>query len=47
MRRDVLAAFAATLSPNDVVVIETTGNETSTAAVVAPHVKKVVIANPK
>ena len=47
MRRDLLAAFAAKLSPNDVVVIEATGNATSAAAVVAPHVKKVVIANPK
>ncbi|WP_245493191.1 MULTISPECIES: IS110 family transposase [unclassified Mesorhizobium] len=47
MRRDLLAAFAAKLSPNDVGVIEATGNATSAAAVVAPHVKKVGIANPK
>lgn len=47
MRRDLLAAFATKLSPNDVGVIEATGNATSAAAVVAPHVKKVVIANPK
>ncbi|WP_284243781.1 IS110 family transposase, partial [Neomesorhizobium albiziae] len=47
MRRDILAAFAAKLSPDDVVVIEATGNATSAVAVVAPHVKKVVIANPK
>ncbi len=47
MRRDLLEAFAAKLSPDDVVVIEATGNATSAAAVVAPHVKKVVIANPK
>lgn len=47
MRRDLLAAFAAKLSPNDVGVIEATGNATSAAAVVAPHVKKVGIGNPK
>ncbi len=47
MRRDLLEAFAATLSLDDVVVIEATGNATSTTAIVAPHVKKVVIANPK
>ncbi len=47
MRRDLLDAFAAKLSLDDVVVIEATGNASSAAAVVAPHVKKVVIANPK
>jgi transposase len=47
MRRDFLAAFAAKLSPNDVVVIESTGNAASAAGIVAPHIKKVVIANPK
>lgn len=47
LRRDLLAAFAAKLSPSDIVVIEATGNASSAAAVVAPHVKKVVIANPK
>lgn len=47
MRRDLLAAFAAKLSPNDVGVIEATGNATSATAVVAPHVKKVGIGNPK
>lgn len=47
MRRDLLAAFAAKLSPNDVGVIEATGNATSATAVVAPHVKKVGVANPK
>jgi transposase len=39
--------FAADLSTRDVVVIEATGNAASIAAVIAPHVKKVVIANPK
>jgi transposase len=46
MRRDVLGAFAMTLSREDVVVIEATGNASSVAAVIAPHVKNVVIANP-
>ena len=47
MRRDLLEAFAARLSATDVVVIEATGNSTSAAAVVAPYVNKVVIANPQ
>lgn len=47
MRRDLLDTFARKLSLDDVVVIEATGNASSAAAVVAPHVKKVVIANPK
>ena len=46
MRRDLLSAFAARLSPEDVVVVEATGNAASVVAVIAPHVKKVVIANP-
>jgi len=47
MRRDLLEAFTTKLSPDDIVVIEATGNASSAAAVVAPHVRKVVIANPK
>jgi transposase len=47
MRRDVLSRFAATLSRSDVVVVEATGNAASVAAVIAPHVAKVVVANPK
>ena len=47
MRRDLLAAFAATLSQDDVVVVEATGNAAAVAAVIAPHVARVVIANPK
>ena len=46
MRRDVLSRFATTLSRSDVVVVEATGNAGSVAAVISPHVKKVVIANP-
>ena len=47
MRRHLLAAFAATLSKADVVVVEATGNAAAVAAVITPHVKRVVIANPK
>ena len=47
MRRDLLDAFAARLSASDIVVIEATGNAASAAEVIMPHVKRVVIANPK
>jgi transposase len=47
MRRHLLEAFAKKLSKEDVVVVEATGNAASVAAVIAPHVKRVVIANPK
>ena len=47
MRRELLTAFAQGLSRDDVVVVEATGNADAVAAVLAPHVKKVVIANPK
>ena len=47
MRCDVLSRFATTLSRSDVVVVEATGNAASVAAVIARHVNKVVIANPK
>jgi hypothetical protein len=47
MRRDRLEAFAATLLSTDVVVVEATGNAAAVAAVISPHVKRVVIANPK
>ena len=47
MRRHLLAAFVATLSKADVVVVEATGNAAAVAAVITPHVKRVVIANPK
>ena len=46
MRRPLLEAFAKKLSKDDVVVVEATGNASSVAAVIAPHVKQVVIANP-
>jgi transposase len=47
MRREPLQAFAQKLSTDDVVVIEATGNAASVAAVIGPHVARVVIANPK
>ena len=47
MRRDLLSAFAATLSKEDVVVVEATGNAAAVTAVIAPHVRQVVIAIPK
>lgn len=47
MCRDLLAAFAGQLSPDDIVVVEATGNAAAVAAVITPHVKRVVIANPK
>ena len=47
MRRDLLDVFAAKLSQTDIVVIEATGNAAAAAEVIAPHVEKVVIANPK
>jgi transposase len=46
-RRHLLEAFAKKLTNEDVVVVEATGNAASVAPVIAPHVKKVVIANPK
>src|SRR3712207_3845894 len=48
MRRDRLEAFArSTLSRDDHLVVEATGNAAAVAEVLAPHVGRVVIANPK
>ena len=47
MRRDTLSAFAGKLCPDDVVVVEATGNAAAVAELLAPHVARVVIANPK
>jgi transposase len=47
MRRDMLEAFARKLKPDDVVVLEATGNSGATVEVLKPHVAKVVVANPK
>jgi transposase len=47
MRREPLEEFAKQRSNSDVVVIEATGNAASVAAVIGPHVSRVIIANPK
>src|SRR3712207_626871 len=48
MRRDRLEEFARTaLTHDDHVVVEATGNAAAVAEVLAPHVGRVVIANPK
>src|ERR687893_178054 len=48
MRRDRLEAFArSALTHDDHVVAEATGNAAAVAAVLGPHVGRVVIANPK
>jgi hypothetical protein len=46
MRRNLLTAFAATLSWEDIVVVEATGNAAAAASVIGPYVKRIVIANP-
>jgi len=40
MRRERLAAFAQKLSPDDVVVVEATGNAAAVVAVLTPHVRE-------
>ena len=47
MTRDRLAAFARTLTHDDHVVVEATGNASAVAEVIRPHVGRVVIANPR
>jgi transposase len=47
MTRDHLAAFARTLTHDDIVVVEATGNASAVAEVIRPHVGRVVIANPR
>ena len=47
MTRDHLEAFARTLTHDDHVVVEATGNASAVAEVIAPHVGRVVIANPR
>jgi transposase len=47
MRRDRLAAFARSLTHDDHVVIEATGNAAAVAEAMRPHVGRVVIANPQ
>lgn len=47
MTREHLEAFARTLTHDDHVVVEATGNAAAVAAMIAPHVGRVVIANPR
>src|SRR3954449_9370859 len=47
MTRDHLAAFARTLTHDDHVVVEATGNASAVAEVIRPHVGRVIIANPR
>jgi transposase len=47
MTRDHLEAFARTLTHDDHVVVEATGNAAAVVEVIAPHVGRVVIANPR
>ncbi len=46
MTRDHLAAFATTLSKNDHVIVEATGNATTVVELFARHVARVAVANP-
>jgi transposase len=46
LEHDAVVAFAKTLRPDDEVVIEATGNTAAVVRLVAPHVRKVAIANP-
>ena len=47
MHRDRLGAFARSLTHDDHVVIEATGNAAAVAEVLRPHVGRAVIANPQ
>jgi transposase len=47
MTRDHLEAFAKTLTRDDHVVVEATGNAAAVTEVISPHVGRVVIANPR
>src|SRR3954447_20576750 len=47
MTRDRLAAFARTLTHDDHVVVEATGNASAVAEAIRLHVGRVVIANPR
>ena len=47
MTRDHLEAFAKTLTHDDHVVLEATGNAAAVVEAIAPHVGRVVVANPR
>jgi transposase len=46
-RPKVLEAFAASLDPNDEVVLEATFGAVAIAAIIKPHVKRVVVVDPR
>jgi len=46
VRRDALEAFAATLGPDDAVVLEASGNTFAIADILAAHAGRVVVSNP-
>jgi hypothetical protein len=46
VNREALAAFAATLGPDDQVVLEASGNTFAIADILAEHAGRVVISNP-
>jgi transposase len=46
VRRDALEAFAATLGPDDQVVLEASGNTWAIADILAGHAGRVVVSNP-
>src|SRR5689334_12643204 len=47
MTRDHLQAFARTLTHDDHIIVEATGNAAAVSEVLTPHVGRVVIANPR
>ncbi|MHB0670896.1 IS110 family RNA-guided transposase [Roseomonas mucosa] len=47
MTREQLEAFARTLTHDDHVVVEATGNAAAVVDVISPHVGRVVVANPR
>ena len=47
LTHEPLVAFAKTLSLEDEVVIEVTGNSAAVERLMRPHVKRVVVANPR
>jgi transposase len=46
LEHEAVAAFGRTLRPDDEVVVEATGNTAAVVRLIAPHVRKVAIANP-
>jgi transposase len=46
LEHDAVVQFARTLRPDDEVVVEATGNTAAVVRLIAPHVRRVAIANP-